>query len=66
MTKAPQSFSFKTYGGLRVVRAGCGGARCGPSDDFRLEFNNQLDAHAFDPSQVRVTPEAEGARPPRR
>ncbi|HEX8283426.1 MAG TPA: alpha-2-macroglobulin family protein [Pyrinomonadaceae bacterium] len=57
VTKRRQGFSFKTYERLKVESAACGyGESCAPSDDFRLDFNNQLDAREFKPSQVTITP----------
>ncbi len=57
VTARRQGFSFKTYERLRVESADCGGGEgCAPSDDFRLDFNNELDAREFNTSQVTVTP----------
>ncbi|MET0626504.1 MAG: Ig-like domain-containing protein, partial [Pyrinomonadaceae bacterium] len=56
VTTRRQAFSFKTYEPLRVESAECGGERCAPSDDFRLDFNNELDEREFSPSQVTITP----------
>ncbi|HEX8117880.1 MAG TPA: hypothetical protein VF521_11460, partial [Pyrinomonadaceae bacterium] len=62
-TAAGQSFSFKTYGALRVREAECGsGQRCTPFDRLVLTFSNQLDAHEFSPSQVKVSPAIPGAK----
>jgi uncharacterized protein YfaS (alpha-2-macroglobulin family) len=58
VTAGEQSFSFKTYGALRVTKTECGAnKRCSPFDGLSLTFSNQLDAHDFSPSQVRVSPE---------
>ena len=57
VTKERQNFSFKTYEALRVKGVECGDGRsCAPSDQLRLEFNNQIDAHEFSVSQVTITP----------
>jgi hypothetical protein len=58
VTERRQGFSFKTYEPLRVESADCGvgSERCAPSDDFRLDFNNELDARAFGASRVTITP----------
>ncbi|MCA1591970.1 MAG: Ig-like domain-containing protein, partial [Acidobacteria bacterium] len=56
VTTAEQSFTFKTYGALRVVETACGyEKRCSPFDVFRITFSNQLDAQSFQPSQVKIT-----------
>ena len=58
-TKAPQSFSFRTFPPLHLVTAECGwggNQGCRPRTPIRLEMNNQLDADKFDPAQVKVTP----------
>src|SRR5262245_1117828 len=63
VTTDEQSFSFGTYGPLRVVDSGCGdGPRlnnCSPSARWRVQFSNQL-ARDFDPAKVRVAPEMAG------
>ncbi len=56
-TTAPQSFSFKTFGPLRVVSNQCGYQGCTPYDSFSFMLSNQLDAEVFQSSQVKVTPE---------
>ncbi|MBV9928539.1 MAG: hypothetical protein JOZ96_26220 [Acidobacteria bacterium] len=62
-TAGDQSFSFKTYGALRVRKTACGSERrCTPFDEIGLTFSNQLDEHAFKPSQVTVSPEIPGAK----
>jgi alpha-2-macroglobulin len=61
-TAAAQAFSFKTYGALRVTGHECGYAkRCSPSDNWTINFSNQLDREAFDPAQVKIEPEAPGS-----
>jgi alpha-2-macroglobulin len=63
VTAAAQSFSFKTYGAMRVKQTACGDEkRCSPFDDLSLKFNNAPDAKSFRPSQVRVSPEIPGAK----
>ena len=62
-TQAPQSFSFRTYGPLRVTRSTCGwGSECRPMMPWYIEFSNPLDDAAFDPAQVRIEPELAGAQ----
>ncbi len=61
-TLADQSFTFKTYGPLRVTEIRCGyQMRCAPHDDFHLQLSNPLDSKSFLPSHVRVSPELPGA-----
>jgi uncharacterized protein YfaS (alpha-2-macroglobulin family) len=61
-TPAAQSFSFKTYGPLRITGQQCGyEKRCTPADSFIVEFSNSLDT-AFQASQVKVEPEIPGMK----
>jgi uncharacterized protein YfaS (alpha-2-macroglobulin family) len=58
-TSRPQSFSFKTFGQLRLVKSVCNynpNLPCPPNANWQLEFNNPLDAQAFDVAQIRVEP----------
>lgn len=60
-TRTDQSFSFRTYGPLRVEDTYCGGGdRCRPGLPFAVAFTNPLDTAAFHPSWVRVEPAIEG------
>ncbi len=60
-TTAPQSFTFRTYGPLRVTDHRCGyQKRCTPYDQWYVTFSNNLDREAFDPAQVKVEPEIPG------
>lgn len=62
-TERSQSFSFQTYGPLRLVRAECAWGRdaeCPPFTPWILEFSNPLDGDAFDPAWVTVTPTLPG------
>ncbi|HYP01733.1 MAG TPA: Ig-like domain-containing protein, partial [Pyrinomonadaceae bacterium] len=62
-TLTEQSFTFKTYGALRVIEAACGyRQRCSPFDVLRLTFNNQLDAAKFSAAQVTIKPDIPGAK----
>ncbi len=62
-TTAPQSYSFTTYDALRVIDHQCGWQRrCTPFDTWQIQFNNPLDAVAFEQSQVRVVPEFAGMK----
>jgi uncharacterized protein YfaS (alpha-2-macroglobulin family) len=61
-TKA-QSFSFSTYGPLRVVSKNCETTeRCSPFYSWYVTFTNPLDGSAFQKSQVKVVPEIKGMR----
>ena len=64
VTEQAQSFSFQTYGPLRVVRSECawGGSECPPFTPWSVTFSNPLDASRFDPSLVSVQPELSGMR----
>src|SRR5215207_9572384 len=60
-TNAAQSFSFSTYGPLRVTEHRCGyQGRCSPYDQWNVAFSNNLDREAFDAAQVKVEPEVPG------
>ena len=56
-TVAEQSFTFKTYGPLRIVETQCGNKHCSPFDYFRIDFSNQLDTETFQPAHVKIVPE---------
>jgi hypothetical protein len=58
-TTQSQSFPFRTFGPLRLVKIHCNynpNSPCRPSDNWVIEFNNPLDAKAFEPAQIRVQP----------
>ncbi len=62
-TVKEQSFTFKTYGPLRVVESRCGYLQtCSPYDVWSIAFNNPIDSNAFANSQIRVEPEAPGLK----
>jgi uncharacterized protein YfaS (alpha-2-macroglobulin family) len=62
-TVKEQSFSFKTYGPLRITESRCGYlTTCSPYDSWTIIFNNPLDSNAFANSQVRIEPEAPGVK----
>jgi uncharacterized protein YfaS (alpha-2-macroglobulin family) len=62
-TTAVQSFSFSTYGPLRVTEHRCGyQPNCSPFDQWSIQFTNPLDAQAFESSQVRVEPAIQGMK----
>lgn len=45
-----------TYSALKINRSSCGFAGCRPGDSFSIEFNNALDATAFNSSSITITP----------
>ena len=54
-TVTPQSFAFRTYGPLRVLKYECGyRGVCSPFDPWSVNFTNPIDASSFEQSQVRV------------
>ena len=62
-TEAPQNYSFRTYGALKVEKASCnsyGETSCQPGNNFEIKFNNSLDKEKFDKSNVKITPKIEG------
>ncbi|MBV8858151.1 MAG: hypothetical protein JOZ02_14565 [Acidobacteria bacterium] len=60
-TNEPQSFSFRTYGPLRVTEHRCGWQKtCSPYDQWNFAFSNNLDPVAFDQALVKVEPEVPG------
>jgi uncharacterized protein YfaS (alpha-2-macroglobulin family) len=65
-TSQTQSFPFRTFGPLRLVKSQCNynpSAPCTPNDNWLFEFNNPLNAEAFDASQIRVEPASERLKP---
>ncbi|MEE8409900.1 MAG: Ig-like domain-containing protein, partial [Myxococcota bacterium] len=63
-TQKPQSWTFRTYSPLKIVRHRCGWSHdeCRPQLPFHIEFNNPLDAEAFDETLVSVDPPIDGMR----
>ncbi len=60
-TPGPQSFAFRTYAPLKIVRHRCGWRDdCPPTMDWRVELNNPLDEKAFDTDAFSVEPEVVG------
>jgi alpha-2-macroglobulin len=60
-TREAQSYQFRTYAALRITRSHCGWGDCYPFYPFTIEFNNPLDADAFDPAMVEIVPALDGA-----
>lgn len=60
-TDAKQEFYFSTFGPLHVTRSECGYShRCAPQEPWQIEFNNVINATAFQESQVSIQPATEG------
>src|SRR5215475_7118209 len=63
VTTESQSSSFSTYGPLHVNGCRCGyDNSCPPGTPWTIDFNNSLDAKAFDKAQIHITPELPGMR----
>ncbi len=63
-TSVNQEFHFYTFGPLRIAKSECGyNSGCRPSDPWQIEFNNPIDATAFQESQVVIQPAMEGLKP---
>ena len=62
VTQAVQSYTFQTYGALRIIAARCswGGDVCPPGSPFELQFTNAIDANVFDPAWLTTTPTMAG------
>jgi uncharacterized protein YfaS (alpha-2-macroglobulin family) len=62
-SKAPQQFSFTTYGPLHVTKTECGYEnKCRPNEALQIRFNNRLSTATFDQSQVHIEPALPGFR----
>ncbi len=61
-TKDVQSFSFQTYGALRITNSYCGwsGGDCPPGQPFTVEFNNPLDPKSVNNGVVTAEPPIQG------
>ena len=56
-----QSFSFRTYGPLKVEEARCSWGRdCPPLTPWYVRFSNPIDEELFDETTFRVDPELPG------
>jgi alpha-2-macroglobulin len=62
-TEEAQSFSFSTYAPLRITEHRCSWYEdeCPPLTPFYIQFNNPLDAEAFDPTLITIDPPLPGA-----
>src|SRR3990170_3786783 len=63
VTQAAQAFDFRTYAPLRIDDHGCSWSddECRPLTPLYIQFNNPLDAVAFDEAWLDVRPEIPGA-----
>ncbi|MGB8510732.1 MAG: Ig-like domain-containing protein, partial [Pyrinomonadaceae bacterium] len=64
LTTGEQSFTFKTYGPLRVIDTACGyEKRCSPFDRLQLTFSNPLNLNNDAPAtHVHIKPDIPGAQ----
>jgi uncharacterized protein YfaS (alpha-2-macroglobulin family) len=62
-TTKDQSFSFSTFGPLRVDRSTCAYSdHCGPLQPFYVTFSNPIDLKTFDKKLVTAVPEIPGMK----
>ncbi|MET0555921.1 MAG: alpha-2-macroglobulin family protein [Vicinamibacteria bacterium] len=62
-TAQAQSWSFRTFGALKVVEHRCGwNGQCPPGTPWQIRFSNPIDAAAFRRDMVRVSPEVPGLK----
>ncbi|MFI4943590.1 MAG: MG2 domain-containing protein [Burkholderiales bacterium] len=60
---AAESWSFRSFGPFRVRRSECGWrGRCTPSDPWRIELTNPIDAKSLRKDLVRIEPELSGLK----
>ncbi|HET8782513.1 MAG TPA: Ig-like domain-containing protein, partial [Pyrinomonadaceae bacterium] len=56
VSQKPHSFSFRTFGPMRVKDYGCDGEkRCNVYDSFDIDFSNEL-SDDFDMSKIKIEP----------
>ncbi|MBN1639727.1 MAG: hypothetical protein JXA09_00735 [Anaerolineae bacterium] len=63
VTEEAQGYGFSTYAPLRIEDHGCAWYRddCPPLTPFNIQFNNPLDAEAFEASMLLIEPALPGA-----
>ena len=62
-TQQDQSFSFSTFGPLRVEDARCGwGDGCAPNDPWIVRLTNPIDPSSFEPADIELEPAQTGLR----
>ncbi len=59
---SPEVVRGRTYGAFDIARSDCGGSVCAPGFPFIIEMTNDIDAAAFSPDQITVTPAVPGLR----
>jgi alpha-2-macroglobulin len=59
-TQSAQNLAFRTFGPLKVRNNY--GDKNPPGSGWGIEFSNPLDEEAFDPSQIKITPELPNAQ----
>lgn len=63
-TGTKHEFRFSTFGPLDITSTSCGhNNECNPYQEWRIEFNNDLDAAAFKESQVLIEPASDELQP---
>ena len=61
-TTTEVSYDARTYAPLKLVDTVCGwGSECPPGSSIEMQFDNELDAGAFDASTVTIEPALPGA-----
>ena len=64
VTEGEQSFSFRTYGPLKVVQQWPKPDQpVPPGASWQVQFSNELNAEAFDPAWVSISPAVPGFKP---
>src|SRR5262249_6111478 len=62
-TDKPATFSFRTYGAMRITESSCKkGEECPPLSGFWVEFSNPIDAKKFSKDSVTVDPPLPGMK----
>lgn len=61
-TDQDQSFTFYTYGPMRVTNHSCDGDKCPPLGSLSIGFSNPIDPKKFDPKLVSLSPEVPGLK----
>ncbi|HUS67405.1 MAG TPA: Ig-like domain-containing protein [Kofleriaceae bacterium] len=62
-TKQPHSFSFRTFGPLKIVEWHCSWSpQCPPGTPFTVRFTNPLDGEKFDPETLEISPKLPGMK----
>jgi uncharacterized protein YfaS (alpha-2-macroglobulin family) len=63
LTESAERWGFRSYGPFRVRKSECGwNGRCTPSDPWRIELSNPIDAQTLASESVRVEPELAGLK----